>query len=163
MCPKYFGPHNQIFIYVFSYYSCSYTSTLAACQASNTFQNNISTHWCPAYFSPHLTRYTCQVNTRRSSLNNLYLHVPVYKPSVNKPKVLLQLSQLRWSFIVEFPITRSSFFPNSIMFQKKAKDTSFSGCISTLTRSIAPVCSLNHKHLTFKEYGIGIWSSFVAS
>jgi len=41
----------------------------------------------PAYFSPHLTRYTCQVNTRCSSPDNLYLHVPVYKPSVNKSKV----------------------------------------------------------------------------
>ena len=44
----------------------------------------------PAYFSPNLTRYTCQVNTRRSSPDNLYLHVPVYKPTVNKSKVHFQ-------------------------------------------------------------------------
>ena len=36
----------------------------------------------PAYFSPHLTRYSCAVNTRRSSLDNLYLHVPGYRTTI---------------------------------------------------------------------------------
>jgi len=71
MCPKFFDPHSQ---------------------TSNAFQNSIyylhiSTHSCPAYFSSHLTRYTSQVNTRRSSPDNLYLRVPVYKPTVNKSKL----------------------------------------------------------------------------
>ena len=44
----------------------------------------------PAYFSPHLTRYTCAVNTRRSSPDNLYLHVPGYRATINKSKVHFQ-------------------------------------------------------------------------
>ena len=41
----------------------------------------------PAYFSPHLTRYTCAANTRRASPDNLYLYVPLYKSSIFKSKV----------------------------------------------------------------------------
>ena len=41
----------------------------------------------PVYFSPHLTRYTCAVSTRRSSPDNLYLHVPCYRTTINKSKV----------------------------------------------------------------------------
>ena len=46
----------------------------------------------PAYFNSHLTRYTCTVNTRRGSPDNLYLHVPLYKTSINKSKVQFQNS-----------------------------------------------------------------------
>ena len=46
----------------------------------------------PAYFSPHLTRYTCAINTRRGSPDNLYLHVPIYRTSINKSKVHFQNS-----------------------------------------------------------------------
>ena len=42
---------------------------------------------CPAYFSSHLSRYTCAVNTRRSNPDKVYLNVPIYKPSVHKSKV----------------------------------------------------------------------------
>lgn len=45
----------------------------------------------PAYFSPHLTRYSCAVNTRRSSPDNLYLHVPG-NISISKSKVQFQNS-----------------------------------------------------------------------
>ena len=41
----------------------------------------------PAYFGPHLTSYTCKVNTRRGNPDNMYLHVPSYRPSINKSKV----------------------------------------------------------------------------
>ena len=44
----------------------------------------------PTYFSPHLVRYTCAVNTRRSSPDNLFLKVPVYKTTINKSKVQFQ-------------------------------------------------------------------------
>ena len=46
----------------------------------------------PAYLSPHLVRYTCAVNTRCGRPENLYLHVPVYKTSINKSKVQFQNS-----------------------------------------------------------------------
>ena len=97
-----------------------------------------------AYFSPHFVCYTCQVDTRCSRPDNLYLHVPVYKPSLNKSKVHLQLSQLRWSF-VEFSTSRSSFCPNSIMFQTKAKGASFSGWMFALAFSTRQVYCLDHK------------------
>ena len=41
----------------------------------------------PAYFGPHLTRYTCSLNTRRGNSDNWYLHVPTYKHRINKSKV----------------------------------------------------------------------------
>ena len=44
----------------------------------------------PAYFSTHLTRYTCAVNTRRGSPENLYLTVPVFRTSTHKSKVHFQ-------------------------------------------------------------------------
>ena len=46
----------------------------------------------PAYFNDHLTRYTCKVNTRRGNPDKLFLHVPLYKPSINKSKVQFQNS-----------------------------------------------------------------------
>jgi len=46
----------------------------------------------PAYFNPHLVRYTCTVNTRRGSPDNVYLHIPIYKTSINKSKVQFQNS-----------------------------------------------------------------------
>ena len=46
----------------------------------------------PSYFNPHLTRYTCKVNTRRGSPDNLFLHVPIYKTTINKSKVHFQNS-----------------------------------------------------------------------
>ena len=66
-------------------------------------------------------------------------------------------SQQWWFFIVDFSISWSLFWPNSIMFQTKAKDTSFSGCISTVTFSTRPICSLDQKLFPSKECGIGIW------
>ena len=44
----------------------------------------------PAYFGPHLNRYTCTVNTRRSIPEQIYLHVPLYKTSIYKSKVHFQ-------------------------------------------------------------------------
>jgi hypothetical protein len=46
----------------------------------------------PTYFNSHLARYTCAVNTRRGSPEHLYLHVPLYKPTINKSKVHFQNS-----------------------------------------------------------------------
>ena len=91
---------------------------------------HISTHTSvPACFSPHSTWYTCQVNTMRSSPDGLYLHVPVCKPSVNKSNV--HFHNCRSYDGPLFSTSRNSFCPNSIMFQTKAKNTSFSWRIST--------------------------------
>ena len=46
----------------------------------------------PKYFDHHLTLYSCAVNTRRNSPDQMYLHVPAYKPSVIKSKVHFQSS-----------------------------------------------------------------------
>ena len=46
----------------------------------------------PKYFEPHLIQYSCAVNTRRSSPDQMYLHIPAYKPSVIKSKVHFQFS-----------------------------------------------------------------------
>ena len=54
MCPKFLGPHSQTFIYVFPYYSCSYISTVAALQASNTFRNSIYYLQMSSFDSLHL-------------------------------------------------------------------------------------------------------------
>ncbi|KAK2160805.1 hypothetical protein LSH36_127g18067 [Paralvinella palmiformis] len=95
--------------------------------------------------------------TRCNRLDNLYLHVPVYKPSVNKSKVHFHnCLSYDGAFVVEFSSSQSLFSPDSIMFRTKAKDISFSGCIATLTFFTRSVCSLDHKLSPSKEYGTGL-------
>ena len=100
----------------------------------------------PAYFSPHLTRYSCSVNTRRSNFDNLYLHVPGYKTTI-KSKVQFQNSFSYDPLVVECFTSWNPFSPYIVKFQAKAKDIPVSGSISTINLAVMPIdCHPDNNH-----------------
>ena len=99
--------------------------------------------------STSMTRTVTCLPLRFKTMSIIYKFLHTGLPAYFSP----HLTHVAFQVNTRLLYSRSSFCPNSIMIQTKAKHT-FSGCISTITISTQPVCNLDYERFPSKVSGL---------